>query len=158
MNCPGYERIIQDICSLAGARDWQEVAENGVLCIDGVQMQLQPDCAAGHEESILVHVDFAALPAEHTGDFLRMLLDMNFLAGTPNARTFSTNPQSDQVVAMRRIPLSDGIDGYALLEILRDEAHTARHWRRNWQHNCALGGKNVIPVSVTEKRHAARQQ
>lgn len=43
MSRPGYEKVIQGICTLAGAKYWQEVAENGVLCIDGVQMQIQPD-------------------------------------------------------------------------------------------------------------------
>lgn len=153
MSRPGYEKVIQDICTLAGATDWQEVAENGVLCIDGVQMQIQPD-GTDQAETLLVHVDFAPLPTERTSDFLRMLLDSNFLAGVPNSRTFSTNPQSNQVVAMRRIPLTDKIDGNTVLGILRDEAHAARTWQRGW----SLGGQSKgmpPPTNPARKTHSA---
>lgn len=131
MNHPVFEKVVKEITASAGSENWQELAGNGLLRIDGVQMQIQP-AGTEREEQLLLYVDFAELPRERTSDFLRMLLDINFMASVNNSRSFCTNPENGQVIGVLRIPLTEDMTGDAVIAILREEAHAANTWQHEW--------------------------
>lgn len=126
-----YRQIIQEICHSANIANWQELSEHGLLVIDGIEMLLKPERVI-QDECIVLYVDFSVVPTHNTQGFLRLLLELNFMADSPESRTFSTHPETDQVIAMRRIPLTDKIDGETMIEILYQEAQTASDWQHEW--------------------------
>lgn len=134
---PRFTRVMREICQSAEIPDWRELMEHGLLIIDDVEMQLRPEVMV-NDECILLRVDFSVVPSKGVQDFLRLLLELNFMADAPESRIFSTNPESDQVVAMRRILLKDGIDGKTVIEMLREEAQAASTWQHDWP--------NLVPV------------
>lgn len=131
MSHPIFEKIVKDITAAAGSENWQELAGNGLLRIDGVQMQIQP-AGSEQEEQILLYADFGELPSERTPDFLRMLLDINFMASVNKTRSFCTNPTNGQVIAILYIPLKEGMSGDDVIAILREESNAARTWQHEW--------------------------
>ncbi len=132
MSHPIFERIVKEISAAAGAADnWEELAGNGLLRIDNVQMQMQ-STGTEQAEQLLLYIDFGALPTERTPEFTRMLLDVNFMASVNNTRSFCTNPENGQVIGMLRMPLDSNTNGEQIIEVMRNESHIARTWQHEW--------------------------
>lgn len=147
-NTPIFDRLVREIAEIAGAENWYTLAERGVLHVDGVKMRIEPDRSA-RRERLLLHTDFSELPSEETGEFMRHLLQLNFVASMSNQRFFSTDIKTGRLVASWRIPLSDETDGAQIVEFLQEEAKAARAWQDAW--SVPDGAEQTAPEHFFDK-------
>lgn len=132
---PIFDRIVREIAGLSDP--------HGLLCIDDVAMRIEPSRLA-QRECLLLHVDFGKLPDEQIDSLMYFLLSLNFSScRAPNLRFFSTNPETGQIIAARRIPLDDESNGAAVSELLHEEAAIVSEWRDNWSQP---DGMQTIPA------------
>lgn len=131
MSTQKFEKIVREFSEMAGLGDWHELAENGFLAVDDVLMRIEPSEQA-EQACVILSVNFSSLPTLHSEDFLRLLLNLNFLAGLSTERVFGVNPDTSEIIGMRRILMTDDLDAQALYDLLQEEARAARAWEKNW--------------------------
>ncbi len=128
MSHKSFRALTDELLSLAGAADSDELYATVNLTVDGVSFSLMHG-GAEDEGSIVMFCDFGVPPAERNAKVVKALLVANIAAFDSAGReSFCMNHASGHVLASSVLPMRNA-SGQLFLELLRHYAAQAKRWQ-----------------------------
>lgn len=141
-----YCNLIDQICKARNIEDPQSQYDTLHLHVDEVVFTLIPD-APTEAHNLVYFCDFGEPPAESRTQAITRMLEANLFMFSPNAPTFSCNPENGHVLLLGCLRLA-GMTPKALLETLENLSAYVRLWRET----CFLG-QSEQPATTSLSTH-----
>jgi len=127
MSYQRYSELVTSLCEVVGLPSPQDVLARGCVEIEGFEIQLTHSEA--DPDAMYLNFHFGIVTAGRTMRVFRLLLEANVQIYAQDQAQMGLNPDTDGVLLICRIPITDEVDGNWLADTFNHYVEHGKYWR-----------------------------